>query len=100
MVDSAIPFLKSWEGMVERGGGIGDVRVDDDLRSYSADVISKACFGSSYSKGKEIVLRLRAIQHGMSEPGLFIGFSILRYVGFICLFKSLLIFASLRVNLK
>ncbi|RWR80538.1 cytochrome P450 714B3-like protein isoform X1 [Cinnamomum micranthum f. kanehirae] len=80
MVDSTLPLLKSWESIIERGGGIGDVRVDQDLRSFSADVISKACFGSSYRKGKEIFLRLRALQDFLSKPGLSIGVSILRYL--------------------
>ncbi|RWR80539.1 cytochrome P450 714B3 isoform X1 [Cinnamomum micranthum f. kanehirae] len=75
MVDSTLPLLKSWESIIERGGGIGDVRVDQDLRSFSADVISKACFGSSYRKGKEIFLRLRALQDFLSKPGLSIGVS-------------------------
>ncbi|XP_058075248.1 cytochrome P450 714C2-like isoform X2 [Magnolia sinica] len=80
MVESAIPLLRSWEHKIETNGGIGEIRVDEDLRNFSADVISRACFGSSYSKGKEIFLRLRVLQHAMDKPGLFTGIPCLRYL--------------------
>ncbi|KAI3991266.1 hypothetical protein MKX01_034585 [Papaver californicum] len=62
MLDSANPVLQKWESEVENGGGTADIRVDLDLRSFSADVISKACFGSSYNKGKEIFAKIRALR--------------------------------------
>ncbi|KAF6172632.1 hypothetical protein GIB67_041955 [Kingdonia uniflora] len=80
MVKSATPLLKSWENQIEAGGGIGHVKVDEDLRSFSADIISKACFGSNYSRGKEIFLRLRALQKIMSGRGLLIGVPGLSYI--------------------
>lgn len=83
MVECTIPMLKSWEDRIEIEGGIGDVRVDEDLRSFSADVISRACFGSSYSNGEEIFSRLRAIRHEMAKAGLLIGLPGLRYVGYL-----------------
>ncbi|OVA02198.1 Cytochrome P450 [Macleaya cordata] len=73
MVDSASSMLKSWESKIESEGGIADIRVDVDLRSFSADVISRACFGSSFTKGKEIFSRLRALQQLMSIQGLLMG---------------------------
>ncbi|KAK1312476.1 hypothetical protein QJS10_CPA07g01366 [Acorus calamus] len=55
IVDSTIPMLKAWESRIhESGCGKAEVRVDGDLRDLSADVISRACFGDSYSKGEEI----------------------------------------------
>ncbi|KAI9195737.1 hypothetical protein LWI28_017636 [Acer negundo] len=51
--------------MERDGSGIVDVRIDEDLKSFSADVISKACFGSNYSKGKQIFLRIRALQQAL-----------------------------------
>ncbi|CAL9097188.1 unnamed protein product [Musa acuminata var. zebrina] len=71
MVDSAIPVLKSWEETVELGGGTAEIKVDEDLRCYSADVISRTCFGSNYIRGKEIFQKLRALQKAVSRPNLF-----------------------------
>ncbi|CAD5180072.1 unnamed protein product [Musa acuminata subsp. malaccensis] len=71
MVDSAVPVLKSWEETVELGGGTAEIKVDEDLRCYSADVISRTCFGSNYIRGKEIFQKLRALQKAVSRPNLF-----------------------------
>lgn len=46
--------LRSWESRIENERGNADIRIDGDLKSLSADIISRACFGSSYSKGEEI----------------------------------------------
>lgn len=81
MVESAFPLLKSWESRIENEGGTGDIRIDEDLRSFSADAISRACFGSSFYKGKEIFMRLRALQQAMSKASLLIGMPGLRYSG-------------------
>ncbi|KAL3742665.1 hypothetical protein ACJRO7_018046 [Eucalyptus globulus] len=78
MVDSANLLMGSWESRIESGGGTAEIRIDDDLRSLSADIISRACFGSSYSRGKEIFLKLRELQRVMS-PGS-IGVPGMRYL--------------------
>lgn len=46
---------------------------DDDLRAVSAYVIPRACFGSSYTKGKEIFSKLRALQKTISSKGMHFG---------------------------
>ncbi|KAJ6841804.1 SPX domain-containing membrane protein-like [Iris pallida] len=66
MVKSAIPLLKSWEERVEREGGTADIDIGNDLQNFSADVISRACFGGSYSKGKEIFEKIRALSQFIS----------------------------------
>ncbi|KAJ8649884.1 hypothetical protein MRB53_002907 [Persea americana] len=75
IVECTIPMLKSWEHRIDSEGevGIGDVRVDEDLKCFSAFVISRACFGSSYSNGEEIFSRLRAIRHEMAKAGILLG---------------------------
>ncbi|XP_013619998.1 PREDICTED: cytochrome P450 714A2-like [Brassica oleracea var. oleracea] len=56
MVDSAMQMLSKWEEMVERGGQMGcEIRVDEDFKDVSADVISRVCFGNSFFKGKKII---------------------------------------------
>ncbi|KAL5974886.1 hypothetical protein ACLOJK_031559 [Asimina triloba] len=80
MVESTIPILKSWESKIDVDSEVGEIRVDEELRNFSADVISRACFGSSYSKGREIFLRLRALQYAMHKAGLFTGITGLRHI--------------------
>ncbi|KAF3433237.1 hypothetical protein FNV43_RR24339 [Rhamnella rubrinervis] len=63
IVESAQPLLRKWEECIETQGGVtAEIKVDEDLRGVSADVISRACFGSSYSKGKQIFSKLRRLQ--------------------------------------
>ncbi|KAF8656553.1 hypothetical protein HU200_060612 [Digitaria exilis] len=75
MVASAAALVDSWEARIilgcDNGGDDGlELKVDDDLRAYSADVISKTCFGSSYVRGKEIFALIRGLQKTVSKPNL------------------------------
>jgi hypothetical protein len=65
MVECSMTLVNSWR--IESEGGVADVRIDEYLRSFSGDVISRACFGSNYSDGKEIFLKLRALQEHLSK---------------------------------
>ncbi|GAB2288015.1 hypothetical protein Dimus_022362 [Dionaea muscipula] len=79
--DAIEPLLKRWEACIEAEGGIvAEVRIDEDLRAISADVISRACFGSSYSKGKDIFLRLRTLQKLISDHGFLFKLPNFRYL--------------------
>ncbi|CAL9123789.1 unnamed protein product [Musa acuminata var. zebrina] len=80
IVEAAIPLLKSWESAVDNGGGSSDIVVDEDLRKFSADVVSRTCFGSSFAEGKEIFSRLRQLQMLMSKISIFIGIPGVRYL--------------------
>lgn len=64
MVESAESLTSKWEDeiAVQGGGTTAEIRAQEDLRTVSADVISKACFGSSYLKGKQIFSKLRTLQ--------------------------------------
>jgi len=85
MVESTQPLLLKWEQTIEsQGGGRAEVKVDVDLRGLSADVISRVCFGHSYSKGKEVFSKIRSIQKAMSKDGGFLfGLSSFRYVNLV-----------------
>lgn len=81
MVESAQPLLRKWEKCIEAQGGMAaDIQVDEDLKGVSADVISRACFGSSYFKGKEIFLKLRSLQKVISKQGFLFGVTRFGYV--------------------
>ncbi|GKU88535.1 hypothetical protein SLEP1_g2788 [Rubroshorea leprosula] len=79
MAEATTSLLRSWESRIEREGGVvADITVDEDLRSLSADIISKTSFGSSYSKGEEIFSKLQTLQKVMSKG--IIGIPALRYL--------------------
>ncbi|XBH85174.1 hypothetical protein VPH35_073160 [Triticum aestivum] len=79
MVDSAQTLVESWEARVDKSGGTLDIKIDDDIRAYSADVISRTCFGSSYVKGKKIFLKLRELQKAVSKPNVLAEMTGLRF---------------------
>jgi cytochrome P450 len=81
MVDAAQPLLTSWEDKVAAApGGVAELDVDEDIRSFSFDVISRACFGGDYSRGREIFLRLRALSGLMSETSVIFTIPSLRHL--------------------
>ncbi|KAK2994171.1 hypothetical protein RJ640_016677, partial [Escallonia rubra] len=48
-------------------GGIADIKVDPHLSCFADDVIARACFGSNFSRNKEIFSRLGALQEVTSK---------------------------------
>ncbi|XP_055832205.1 cytochrome P450 714C2-like [Solanum dulcamara] len=80
MQDSALTLLSSWNNQIEAQGGIADIKIDQDMRRFSGDVISKACFGSNFSKGEEIFYKLRALQEASSKKVLSSGIPGIRYI--------------------
>ena len=74
MIESAQPMLSKWEKTIDEAASSEDaeVEVGEDLRGFSADVISRVCFGHSYSKGKEVFSKLRTMQKAMSKQGGFL----------------------------
>ncbi|XP_057473348.1 cytochrome P450 714C2-like [Actinidia eriantha] len=80
IMESANIVLESWKSRIEAGGGVADMKIDQDMISFSGDVISRACFGSNYSDGEEIFTKLRALQKITSERILFTGIPGMRRV--------------------
>lgn len=80
MIKSAAPLLNSWESKIDSEDGTANIVVDDYMQTFSADVISRASFGSDYSRGKEIFLKLRALSKLMAKPSLLFEIPYLRYV--------------------
>ena len=86
MIESTQPLLLKWEQIIEsHGGGKVEIKVDKDLRGLSADVISRVCFGHSYSKGKEVFSKLRSMQKAMfnHHGGVLFGLGSIRYVNLV-----------------
>ena len=82
MVECATTVVNTWAALVEKEGGIADIDVEKYLSSFSGDAISKACFGSNYSKGQEIFTKIRALEETMTKRARFYGISIMRLVFF------------------
>ncbi|XP_020275176.1 cytochrome P450 714B3-like isoform X2 [Asparagus officinalis] len=80
MVDCMEPLTKSWESKIEQGNGSAEIKVDEDLQNFSAEVISRACFRDSYSEGRQIVLKLREMLRALSRPNLLVEIAGLRYL--------------------
>ncbi|KAE8683224.1 Detected protein of confused Function [Hibiscus syriacus] len=59
MVESAVPVINEWNREIESAGGVADIKIDEYLRNFSGEVISRICFGSNC---KEIISKLRALQ--------------------------------------
>lgn len=74
MLQSAEPLMAKWEASIEaQGGTTAEIRVEGDLRGVSADVISRACFGSSYFEGKMIFSKLRTLQKVIANQSVLFG---------------------------
>lgn len=71
MVESAESLAEKWEAQAAAGKMV-EIKAEEDLRSFSGDVISKACFGSSYLKGRQIFSKLRTLQKAMSSTHSFL----------------------------
>uniref|UniRef100_A0A0E0IXG7 Cytochrome P450 n=1 Tax=Oryza nivara TaxID=4536 RepID=A0A0E0IXG7_ORYNI len=75
--DATVTVLEAWEDMIDDVGGCREIVVDDYLRNLSADVIARACFGSSFTKGEEIFCKLRQLQKAIAQQDSFVGLSAL-----------------------
>lgn len=81
MLQSAELLTRQWDERIEaEGGKMAEISVGEDLRSLSADVISRACFGSSYFKGKNIFEKLRTLQKLISNTSILFGSPALRFL--------------------
>ncbi|XP_027091676.1 cytochrome P450 714C2 [Coffea arabica] len=78
--ESTMTLINSWNNIIEAKGGIADIKIDQHMRSFSGDVISKACFGRNYSSGEEIFFKLRALQEASSKKVLSTGIPGMRYL--------------------
>ncbi|KAL0393910.1 UNVERIFIED_CONTAM: cytochrome [Sesamum latifolium] len=68
IIESGLALVDSWKHKVEsEGGGVVEIRVDHCMKRFSGDIISRACFGSSYAKGQEIFLKLDVLIEIMSK---------------------------------
>ncbi|XP_044373925.1 cytochrome P450 714C3 isoform X1 [Triticum aestivum] len=75
IVGASAPLLEAWDSMLDGTGGSREIDVDGYLRSFSADVIARACFGSDFATGEEIFYKLRQLQKAISQQDALVGLS-------------------------
>lgn len=79
VTESAETVVNTWKQEIEANkGGVLDIAVDAHMKRFSGDIISRACFGSSYSKGQDIFLKFGALQELVSKTTMNIGIPGLR----------------------
>ncbi|KAK6935906.1 Cytochrome P450 [Dillenia turbinata] len=79
MVESAGKLVKTWAHMIEKEGGTADTRVDDYVRIYSTEMISRMLFGSDYEKGVEMRHKCKALINAMAQPTMLSGVPFARH---------------------
>lgn len=67
ITESSNTLVDLWNSKIEAGKGVADIKIDYDMRRFSGDVISRACFGSSYTKGVQIFDKIRQLQEAMGR---------------------------------
>ncbi|CAK9169685.1 unnamed protein product [Ilex paraguariensis] len=78
--ESVVILVDAWNKKIDSEGGLADINIDEYMRTFSGDVISRACFGSNYVKGKEIFNRLKVLQEATSDKVLSIGIPGITYL--------------------
>lgn len=79
ITESTMSLVDSWNSKIEAQGGIADIKMDQCMKSFSGDIISRACFGSNYLKGEEIFQKLTDLQEAMARKLFLTGIPGLRY---------------------
>ncbi|XP_030549330.1 cytochrome P450 714C2-like [Rhodamnia argentea] len=80
MVESSVSMLEKWGSQMEEAGGAASVRIDEDLKSLSAEMISKACFGNNYVIGNEIFTKMLVLQDLISKQQAIVGLPGVRHL--------------------
>ncbi|KAB2634492.1 cytochrome P450 734A1-like [Pyrus ussuriensis x Pyrus communis] len=58
ITECSVILLNSWN----------NIKIDNYIRRFSGDAISRACFGSNYAKGEQIFQKLDKLQHAIYLP--------------------------------
>ncbi|XP_061988862.1 cytochrome P450 714A1-like [Rosa rugosa] len=85
MLESTMKIMKEWESRIQEVGedsNVLDMSIDKDLKTLSRDIISRACFSSSYAQGNQIFEKISLMQEALSKPSLLFGFLNFRFLPF------------------
>ncbi|KAK1375677.1 Triterpene C-23 carboxylase [Heracleum sosnowskyi] len=75
-------MLDAWNNIIESNGGgiVSDIEIVPHMRSFSGDVISRACFGSNFQQGEEIFSKLRELFELSSTKAFSLGIPGMRHI--------------------
>ncbi|XP_020239482.1 cytochrome P450 714A1 [Cajanus cajan] len=81
MEESTMEIIQKWESLItESEGGVAELVIDGDMKALTANIISKACFGSTYAQGNLIFAKLAKMQNALAKPSILFGFLNLRFL--------------------
>ncbi|XP_047951317.1 cytochrome P450 714C2-like [Salvia hispanica] len=81
ITESADTVVNTWKQEIEaNNSGVRDIVVDSYMKRFSGDIISRACFGSNYTKGRDIFLKLDTLQKLVSKKFTAVGLPGLRHL--------------------
>lgn len=73
MNESGAELVTSWEKMVDKSRGTAEIKVDDDVRTFTSHIICKTMFGSNFAVGIELFPKCRALMKVLETPTILNG---------------------------
>ena len=80
IVESACTLIKSWDNVVKAEDGVAELIVDEYVRNFTSEIISKMMFGNNFFEGMKLFPKLKTLTDIMSTPTLLSGVPFSRYV--------------------
>ncbi|KAJ4807399.1 Cytochrome P450 [Rhynchospora pubera] len=80
IIGSANTLSEAWNKILQNEGGKTEIMVQSHLRNFSANIISRVCFGDSYRKGEEVFSNLSQLQTAISKASFFTSIPGTRYL--------------------
>ncbi|KAI4355959.1 hypothetical protein L6164_000015 [Bauhinia variegata] len=77
--ESTMATIRAWEMRMNENQSV-ELVIDKDFKVLSADVLSRACFGSSYAQGNKIFEIIDTMQTALAKPSFIFGFLDLRFL--------------------
>ena len=80
IVESACTLIKSWDNVVKAEDGVAELIVDEYVRNFTSEIVSKMMFGNNFFEGMKLFPKLKTLIDIMSTPTLLSGVPFSRYV--------------------
>ena len=80
IVESACTLIKSWDNVVKAEDGVAELIVDEYVRNFTSEIISKMMFGNNFFERMKLFPKFKTLIDVMSTPTLLSGVPFSRYV--------------------